>query len=78
MHFKLNQHISPQPPTPRARRGTGPTSAQYQSEVVWPLKEILSIKQKQITDMESRLVVAREDGGGSRMDGGFGVRRCQL
>ena len=36
---------------------------------------ILSIKQKQITDMESRLVVAREAGGGSGMDGKSGVGR---
>ena len=34
---------------------------------------ILSIKQKQIMDMENRLVVARGQERGSGMDGEFGV-----
>ena len=29
-------------------------------------------------DIESRLVFAREEGGGSGMDGEFGVSRCKL
>ena len=37
---------------------------------------ILSLKQKQITDMESRLV-ARGEGLGSGMDGKFGVDGCK-
>ena len=39
---------------------------------------ILSTKQTQITDMESRLVVSRGQGGGSGMDREFGVGRCKL
>ena len=38
----------------------------------------LSTEQKQITDMESRLVVANGEAGGSGMDGEFGVGRCKL
>ena len=37
------------------------------------MQMILSTKQKQIMDMESRLVVARGKEGGSRMDGDFRV-----
>ena len=39
---------------------------------------ILSSKQKQIMDMEGRLVVAWGQGGGSGMHGEFGVGRCKL
>ena len=39
---------------------------------------ILSTKQKQITDMESKSVIVRGEGGGSRMDWDFGVSRCKL
>ena len=39
---------------------------------------ILSIKQKQFMDMESILVVARGEEGGSGMEGKFGVGRCKL
>ena len=39
---------------------------------------ILPTKQKQITDMETRLVVARGKGEGNGMDGEFGVGRCKL
>ena len=39
---------------------------------------ILSTKQKQITDMESRLAVARGEAGGNGMDGELGVGRCKL
>ena len=39
---------------------------------------ILPIKKKQIVHMESRLVVAGgREGGGSGMDGKFGVSRCK-
>lgn len=38
---------------------------------------IPSTKQKQIRDIGSRLVVAREQGGGTGMDEVFGVSRCQ-
>ena len=38
----------------------------------------LSMKQKQ-TDIENRLVVAKEEGGGGeRMDWEFGISRCKL
>ena len=37
-----------------------------------------STKQKQIMDMESRLVIARGKGGRCGMDGEFGVGRCKL
>ena len=36
------------------------------------------IKEKQITDIESRLVVAMGERGGSGMGGEFGVGRCKL
>ena len=39
---------------------------------------IQSIKQKQIIDMESRLVAAVGEGRGSSMDRVFGVGRCKL
>ena len=39
---------------------------------------IMSIKQKQIMDMESRLVFASRDGGEKRMDREFGVGGCKL
>ena len=39
---------------------------------------ILSAKQKQIMDMESRLVVAMGERGGSATDGEVGVGRCKL
>ena len=39
---------------------------------------ILTIKQKQITDMKSRLLVAKRERGGSRLDKEFGVGRCKL
>ena len=39
---------------------------------------ILSTKQKQITDLENRLVFAKEKGEGSGMDGEFGVGVCKL
>ena len=39
---------------------------------------ILPTKQKQITAMESRLVVAWGEGKGSGMDGEYGVHGCQL
>ena len=35
-------------------------------------------KQKWMTDMESRLVVAKGEGGGSGIDWKFGVGRCKL
>ena len=38
----------------------------------------LPTKQKQITDMETQLVVARGKGEGNGMDGEFGVGRCKL
>ena len=39
---------------------------------------VLFIKQKQIMDMESRLVVAKREQGEGGMDGEFGVSRCKL
>ena len=39
---------------------------------------ILSTKQKQIMDMESRLMVAKREGGGNGMNGEFGGGRCKL
>ena len=39
---------------------------------------ILATKQKQITDMESRFVVARGERGECGMDGEFWVGRCKL
>ena len=39
---------------------------------------ILSTKQKQITDMEGRLVVAKGESGGSRMDRELRGGRCKL
>ena len=39
---------------------------------------ILSTKQKGLTDMENRLVVAKAEGRRSGMDGEFGVGRCKL
>ena len=39
---------------------------------------IRSTKQKQITDMESRFVVARGERGECGMDGEFWVGRCKL
>ena len=39
---------------------------------------ILSTKQKQITDLESRLVVAREEGEWSGMDRKFGVDESEV
>ena len=39
---------------------------------------IISTKQKQTRDRESRLVVAKGEGGGSGMDGEFGVGKCKL
>ena len=38
----------------------------------------LSIKQKQIQDIENRLVVAKGEGGGSGMDWELEVGRCKL
>ena len=38
----------------------------------------LSIKQKQVMDMEIRLVFSRGEGGEKGMDGEFGVGRCEL
>ena len=38
----------------------------------------LSTKQKKIMGMEKRLVFARRNEGEKRMDGEFGVGRCQL
>ena len=37
---------------------------------------ILFTKQKQIMDMESKLVIARGEEGAKGMDGEFGVGRC--
>ena len=37
-----------------------------------------STNQKQTTDTEDRLVVAKGVGGGSGMDGEFGASRCKL
>ena len=39
---------------------------------------ILSIKQKQIMDMDNRLVFARMEGRESRIGREFGVARCKL
>ena len=39
---------------------------------------ILFTKQKQIMDRESRLMVARGEGGGSGMDRDLGVGRCKI
>ena len=39
---------------------------------------IQSTKQKQIMDMESRLVFSRSERGKKGMDGEFGVGRCKL
>ena len=39
---------------------------------------ILSTKQEQIIDRESKLVVARGERGGNRMDGEFGEGGCKL
>ena len=47
---------------------------------MWNLKygKIILTKQKQITDMESRLAAARGQQGGSGMDGEFGVGGYKL
>ena len=39
---------------------------------------VLSLQQKQIKDMENRLVFARGEGGGRGMDGEIGVSKCKL
>ena len=38
----------------------------------------LPIKQKQLTDIENSLVVAKGEGEGSGMDWEFGINRCKL
>ena len=41
-------------------------------------KMILSTQQRQVTAMDSRLVVARAEGGGGGTDGEFGIGGCKL
>ena len=38
----------------------------------------LSMKQKQIRDIENRLVVAKGEGGGRGLEWEFGISRCKL
>ena len=38
----------------------------------------LSTKQSRLTDIENRLVVAKGEGGGGRMEWEFGISRCKL
>ena len=59
----------------------GERQTPYDIIYMWNLKygtNDLSTKQKQIMDMEGRLVFAREDKGESGTDWEFGVGRCRL
>ena len=51
----------------------------YDTTYIWNLKYGMNESNKTETDhSESRIVVARGDGGGSGMNGEFGVGRCKL
>ena len=54
----------------------------YDITYTWTLKygtnDSVYKAQKHFTDMESRLVVARRNRGGSGMNGEFGIGRCKL